>query len=116
MQVLSNTLVRVGSKQSGERLHTDEETGAGGGWEKESVGGGCCVLRGQLRLSGCFKCNAQAEHNYTGMGILKDTEGSHCGERGVRGRVSCRVRVDVRERCSSAHVQSCKLLIQLLPG
>lgn len=54
------------------------------------------MLHGQLRLSGCFKCNVQAEHNDTGMGILQDTEGSHCTVEKC-GRVSCSECVKVHE-------------------
>ena len=104
---VSNTLAWVWVEK-GRRTH--EEKGTGSGWKIERVGGCCCVLHGQLRLSGCFKCNVQPEHNYTGTGILRDTEGSHCG-----GVWACKLPTEcVRERVhehemSNTHVQSCKL-------
>lgn len=66
------------------------------------------LLQGQLRLSGCFECNVQEEHNYTGMGILKYMVGSHWGVMWPhKGGWVCEC---ARAwAISSTHVESCKL-------
>lgn len=89
-------------------LLTEKEEGTSSGCKKNAwVVVVYCV--DSWGLSWCSKCNVWAQHNYTGMGVLKDMEGSRWGDALVC--VSCVSMSDFEHTSTLMHA-----LIQLLPG